>query len=222
MTNNPVLDWLVEAVREYPEMEAPVTYTLVGVITGVFIVEVGMTLYLSLSRIQVFSTGVFGVYPWLAWPAAPFMHRGVPHFVGSIFGLVVLGLPLERHWSRWKYIGFLVVSGYFATAAGAVFMLLFADQQIAFYGTSGIVYALAGFALTHLLRSHTSLTRIEWIAVLMGVISLASVVIDPFIGPYFNEYWINGGHISGFVLGALVGWFSSMQCWDYHDHVSRL
>jgi membrane associated rhomboid family serine protease len=41
---------------------------------------------------------------------------------------------------------------------------------------------------------------------------LLSVLFDVFTGPYFTAQWMNGGHISGFVIGAVVGWSDLSRC----------
>lgn len=210
--SNPVVAWLLEMFHELPEEDAPVTYSLIGVITGIFIIEIGMTQFYGFPHIRVFSTGIFGVYPMVAWIASPFLHSGLLHWIASVIGLVFLGTAVERHWPRWRYIGFLVVAGYGATAVGAVVMRAFTDSQLAFYGTSGIVFALAGFAFLHLPSSHLRLTRVEWFAAFIGIVAFLHVITDPLTGPYFDPHWINGGHAAGFVIGGLAARYDWNHC----------
>lgn len=210
--SNPLVNWLLEMIQEIPEEDAPVTYSLIGVITGIFVIEIGMTKVYGLSQIQVFSTGLFGVYPTVAWILAPLLHRGPLHWIASVVGLVFLGTAVERHWPRLRYIGFLLLAGYGATAAGVLVMRAFTDSQLAFYGTSGIVFALAGFALVHLPWSHLRVTRVEWFASFVGVIALLQLLIDPLTGPYFDPHWINGGHTAGFVIGGVAAWRNWNRC----------
>lgn len=209
---NPLVDWFLEMIREIPEEDAPITYSLIGVITGIFIIEIGMTLFYGLPQVHIFSTGLFGVYPTVAWIAAPLLHRGPLHWIASVVGLLFLGTAVERHWSRWRYLGFLLLTGYGATAAGALVMRVFTDSQLAFYGTSGIVFALAGFAVVHLPWSHLRVTRVEWFAAFIGVVALLQVIADPLTGPYFDPYWINGGHAAGFVIGGIAARYDWHNC----------
>jgi len=192
--------------------EAPVTYSLIGVITGVFLIEIWLTHSLSLRGIRVLAAGIFATNPLLAWSISPFLHNGFSHFLANTLLLFALGVPVERHWSWWKYAGFLIFSGYISIGFGAGNILLFSDKQAAFYGISGSVFALAGFALVHLLQDHSRLKRNELLAVLGGIAALLTVLIDPLTGPYFGPSWINGGHLSGFVVGSLVGWLRSSSC----------
>ncbi|MFB1064853.1 rhomboid family intramembrane serine protease [Natrinema sp. H-ect4] len=212
MEENTAVSGLKKAFQQYQEADSTVTYLLMTVVAAVFLLEIFVTAVRSLSSIRIFATGVFGVYPWIAWPLSPVLHRGFLHFSASIVGLIVVGIPIERHWSRRRYLAFLVLTGYTTIVFGAAFLSVFSDQQLAFYGTSGIIYALAGYSLTHLPRRHNDLDLIEKFAVFIGVAALLSVLIDPFTGPYFEPRWINGGHASGFLIGAVAGWFQLSSC----------
>lgn len=209
MTRNPVIAWLVKALREYRRQSAPVTYGFVGLVSGIYGFEALQTFTRGLPGTDVFATGLFAVAPAFAWLLAPFLHANIDHVLASVFGLLWLGIPLEEHFSRWRYVAFLVGSGYLATLFGAIQIVAFAGGPIAAYGSSGTVFALSGFALVHLPRDHLLLSRIEWLAVGMGVLSLMFVVVDPFTGPYFGAEWVNGGHVGGFVVGLVAGSRSS-------------
>jgi len=212
MSVNTATSSLKKAFREYTEEDSTITYLLLILVAAVFLIEIAVTAFRSLSSIRIFATGVFGVYPWIAWPFSPVLHRGFLHFAASIVGLIVVGIPIEKHWSRTRYSAFLVLTGYTTIVFGAVFLSVFSDQQLAFYGTSGIIYALAGYSLTHLPQRHDGLDLIEMFAVFLGFTALVSVLVDPFTGPYFEPQWINGGHTSGFLIGATVGWFDLSSC----------
>ena len=190
-----------DSLREYAATRAPVIYVFSAVITEIFLLEVWFVQTTSIESIRILATGLFGVHPALAWLLSPFLHRDVPHFVGNLSMFLMLGLAVERHWSKWRYTGFLIGVGYVSTFLGAGFMALFSPDQIAFYGSSGMVFALAGFALIHFLQPHIEIRKIEWFGVLIGILALVMVLIDPLTGPYLDSHWINGGHLAGFVLG---------------------
>lgn len=193
-------------VREYREADAPVTYSLMGLVTGVFAVEVLVTLAYSVDSVETLATGLFGVTPRLAWVLSPVLHRGPLHFTANVVGLFALGLPIERRWSLWRYSGFLLAAAYLSTAAGAVFLWYFGNPPISVYGASGVVFALCGFALANLIWERQRLNCPELVAMLLGAVALLAVAVDPITGPYLDPHWINGTHMSGFVLGAVVGW----------------
>lgn len=203
---------LKTVISEYREAEAPITYGLIGLVVGVFLVEVLMTYLWSLSSISIFATGIFGVHPSIAWPSAPLLHKDILHFVATIWGLLIFGVPFEKHWHKGRFILFLVLTGYLTIVAGALVLMMFSKQQVAVYGTSGIIYALAGFALTHILRPHRNISVIELITVVFGVVALIDVLIDPFTPPYLAPDWINGGHTLGIVIGIVAGWLELERC----------
>lgn len=149
------------AYQQYRNATSPVTYALMTVVAAVFLIEVLLTAALGLQSIRVFATGIFGVHPRVAWTFSPVLHRGILHFVATLIGLTVVGIPIEKYWRRRRYAVFLILTAYVTIASGAVFMSMFSDDQLAFYRTSGVVYALAGFSLTHLTRHHDDLNVVE-------------------------------------------------------------
>lgn len=205
----PEPSWYRDALKEYITQDSPVTYTVIGLIFGIFTAEVYFMYTKDLTSPQLFATGLFDIAPFIAWPLAPILHKGVFHLVGSIFGIFFLGIPVEKDLGKRMYTAFLVASGYLSTAIGAGVMLLFADGGIAFYGSSGIVFALAGYAVVALPRGVRALERFETVAVFIGAISVGFVVLDPVTGPYLTVDWVNGGHLGGLIVGIVVGWASN-------------
>jgi membrane associated rhomboid family serine protease len=201
-----------EALRQLSDEDAPITYALIGCVIGVFILEVWVTSTRSLDSIEVFASGIFGVAPAVGWLLSPLLHRGFQHLLANLFGLFILGVPLEKHWSKGRYIGFLIATGYLSTVGGGVLLSVFTNQQIASYGASGIVFALCGYGITHLPRSHSRFSPVQWLVLLFGISALLAVLIDPFTGPYFEPNWINGGHLVGIVAGGIAGWYSWSDC----------
>lgn len=47
---------------------------------------------------------------------------------------------------------------------------------------------------------------IETVAVLIGDLTLLSMVLDPLTCLWFVAQRVHAGHISGFVIGTVVGW----------------
>lgn len=204
---NPALDWTWQALREYVDQDAPVTYSLLGIIIGIYAAEVYFMVRYNLDSTQVFATGLFGVLPVAAWPLAPVLHKGFLHFASSLFGVFLLGVAVEQTMSRWRYVAFLVVSAYLSTAAGVLVMWVFADGRLAFYGSSGIIFALAGYTVATLPWVGRRLREFEKMAVVLGLISMLTVLVDPLTGPYFTVHWVNGGHLGGIVVGLLFARF---------------
>ena len=130
MSDEPVLSTIQTTLRAYVTLDATVTYAAVSLIAVIFLGEILMTALTSLGHIQVFATGIFGVSPAVAWPVSPVLHRGFPHFAASVIGLLVLGVPVEQHWSRNRYTAFLLLTGYGTIVAGAGVLWIFADQSL--------------------------------------------------------------------------------------------
>lgn len=207
-----LVDHVIGALREYSEVRSPVSLVLLGVVVLVFLGEAFALMMLAVDSIEVFASGLFGVHPVIAWVLAPVLHRGVAHFLASVLGIVLVGFSMERHWSQDRFILVVVLTGYVSVAAGAAVLMLFSKRQTAFYGASGIVYMLAGYALTHMLTSHPDYRRIEWVSVLIGVAAVVDVLRDVMTGPFFEPHWFNGAHLSGLVIGILIGSIGLGRC----------
>lgn len=203
--DNPALALLWEALQENRAHRAPVTYSVIGFVVGIFAVELVFTYRIDAESTRVFATGLFGVLPYAAWPLSPFLHRGVLHFGSSLVGLWLLGLPIEQHWNRWWYAVFLLGSGYLATAAGVALMAPFTTQNVAFYGSSGMIYALGGFAVVYFPRWFGQVRTSEWFAAFVGGVAVVTVAVNLVTGPYFAAEWVNGGHLGGLGVGSVVG-----------------
>ncbi len=74
MTENPAVSWLKTAYQEYLQANSTITYALLTVVAVVFLVEVVLTAVIGLQSVQVFATGLFGLYPWIAWSFLPVLH----------------------------------------------------------------------------------------------------------------------------------------------------
>lgn len=200
----PPLKLLKSASQQYLDAEAPITYWLITLMIVVFIGEIILSTAFGTSSIQVFATGSFKLFPVLAWTFAPLLHQGVMHFLGNVAGLAIFGLPLEKQLPPRRYVAFIIIAGYVSTAFGAAFLAPFTEKGLAFYGTSGVVFALAGFSLIHFAPKSNELDVIEWIALLFGIGAMFTVIMDVFTGPYLHSNWINGGHMSGFITGIVA------------------
>lgn len=177
---------LLDVFFSYRNRSAPVTNLLLGIIIGVFAVEVGLSLYTPIESTRIFATGIFDVRPVAAWIGSPFLHSDLLHFLTNAFGLIVMGLAIEPEWDRWRYIIFTLVAGYGATFFGAALLLVFSEKQIAFYGASGIVYAYGGFALIHYLPLNQPRDIPELVSILFGLTAVLTIIIDVVGGPFFR------------------------------------
>jgi membrane associated rhomboid family serine protease len=203
--DNPLRQEFKTAFAQYRASGAPVTLTLIWIVTTVFAAEVALTVLFGVRSIRVFATGSFKLYPELAWLFAPVLHAGLGHFLVNIGGLLTVGIPLELQFTNRRFGIFLLATAYFSTVGGLVAKAVFTTTPIAVYGISGTVFALAGYALIHFGRSSEHLKAFEWVALLVGFAAATTVAVDFFTGPYLHPEWINGGHATGFMIGVLVG-----------------
>lgn len=128
MADNQLLAWLSKTIQEYLETEAPITFVLLLIVGAVFGFEVYITARRSLIKVDIFATGIFAVAPRIAWLLSPVLHRGPRHFFGTFIMLLIVGIPVERHWTSGRYTLFLVSTGYLSIAGGAVVLSSLSDQ----------------------------------------------------------------------------------------------
>jgi membrane associated rhomboid family serine protease len=197
-------DTLRKAVTQYRTVEASITRTLIWVVAIMFSSEIFVTAIFGIRSIRVFATGLFKIKPELAWMLAPVLHAGFKHVLTNIGGLVLMGFPLEQHFTKRRFAIFVIGTAYLSTMGGWFAQTMFTTNQIAMYGISGTVYALAGYGLVHFGLSTDRLSAFEWIAMMFGLGAAVTVVIDPFTGPYLHPDWINGGHATGFLIGVIT------------------
>jgi membrane associated rhomboid family serine protease len=100
------------AYQQYRNATSAVTYALMTVVAAVFLVEVLLTAVLGVQSIRVFATELFGVHPRVAWTFSPILYRGILHFAATLAGLTIVGIPIEKHWRRRRYVVFLTLTAY--------------------------------------------------------------------------------------------------------------
>ena len=110
---------------EYATPDTPLTHRLLLLIVIVFLFEIVGVLIFSLSTIRVFATGIFQIWPWVAWPLSPLLHKGMNHIALNFLLLLLVGVPVERYWDDTQYAVFLLVVGYVTVLCGAGIMAVF-------------------------------------------------------------------------------------------------
>jgi membrane associated rhomboid family serine protease len=200
---------LMRALSQYRDMEAPWTFGVVSVVSGIFILEVLLTIAVGAPSVEVIATGLFGVAPLVAWPLSPVIHQGIVHFGANIGGLLLFGIPLEAELYDRTFVTLVVLSAVGSTIVGSLLFSLTTTGPIAYYGISGVLYALAGFAVITYGRKPNSLEPIEWLALLGGVSAGIAVGGDVLSGVMLTDQTINGGHASGLLIGlGLSRWWT--------------
>ena len=186
------------------------TFTLIGINVGVYLLQLVMGAGLSANRGWIYEHGVLvssavdssgqlvGVSQgeWWRLLTATFLHYGLLHLGMNMLVLWFIGPALEEYFGHWRYLLVYVVSG-LAGSAGA---LIWSPDALT-VGASGAIWGIMGAALVLEAR------RI-WVfggqAMGLVVVNLAITFLIPGISI--------GGHIGGLVGGGLCALaFSSLR-----------
>jgi membrane associated rhomboid family serine protease len=187
-----------------------VTFTLIGINVGVYLVQLLMGSGLSANRGWIYEHGVLvssaidssgqlvGVSQgeWWRLITATFLHYGIIHLGLNMLVLWFLGPALEGYFGHWKYLLVYIVSG-LAGSAGA---LIWSPDALT-VGASGAIWGIMGAALVLEAR------RIY----VFGGQALGLVVVNAIFTLLVPGVSI-GGHLGGFIGGALCALaFSSLR-----------
>ena len=178
-----------------------VTFVLIGINVGVYLVELLTGAGLSANTGWIYEHGVlYGPAvadgDWWRLISAPFLHYGILHLGLNMLVLWFIGPPLEEYFGRWRYLLVYIVSG-LAGSAGA---LIWSPNALT-VGASGAIWGIMGAALVLEAR------RIYVFGgQAMGLVVMNAVFT--FLVPGVSI----GGHVGGFVGGALCALaFSSFR-----------
>ena len=192
-----------------------VTFTLIGINVGVYLVQLLMGAGFNANRGWIYEHGVLvssaidssgqtvGVAhgEWWRLLTATFLHYGLIHLGMNMLVLWFIGPALEEYFGHWRYLLVYVASG-LAGSAGVLFLAAhFPSQNAPTVGASGAIFGIMGAAVVLEAR------RI-WVfggqAMGLVVINLAITFIIPGIS--------KGGHLGGLIGGALCALaFSSLR-----------
>lgn len=157
--------------------------------------------------IAVVATGLFGVAPLVAWPLSLLLNGGILHVAVNVGGVVLFGVPIEADLSHHRYGRLVVIAAVCATVAGSLLMLASTSGPIAVYGLSGVLYALAGFALVQYGTGSPIEGPTQQLAFLGGIAAAITVGKDIVLGIVSGSP-INGAHTAGLLIGlTLAGWW---------------
>jgi membrane associated rhomboid family serine protease len=211
--------WLRRTVtalgRQLIGRSAPVTKRLLYAIAGVFLLEGALSAWLG-APLSVAAGMLFVETPLVAWLLSPFLHIGVLHFTANYLLLWVLGVAIEPTMTRDRYVGLVVVGAAVAGLGAYLSLAPFTTEPIAAYGASGVVYALAMYALitpiaatlsgaVPLEAALTDTQEIVQLAALLGVAAALTVVLDIARGPALVAGGVNGAHLGGAAVGMAAG-----------------
>lgn len=191
--------------RQYRAAHTQTTLTLSFVTTVVFLLQVAGAALTGLPSVRAFTALLYLEGGSAVYLLSLFLHRGPFHLLSNLLVLVVLA-PQERHFSPGGYWAFVATAATASLAAGYLVLLQFSPEpNVAFYGISGLGYALGGFALARGLRFRHALTELDTLAAVVGVTSLLDVAWNLAVALPDAPLAVNGGHFTGLVVGLLVG-----------------
>ncbi|WP_277553904.1 rhomboid family intramembrane serine protease [Halobaculum limi] len=191
--------------RQYRTAHTQTTLTLAFVTVVVFILQVAGATLTGLPSVRSFTALLYLEGGRSVYLLSLFLHRGPLHLLSNLLVLVVLA-PQERHFSPGGYWAFVVTAATASLAAGYLVLLQFSPEpNVAFYGISGLGYALGGFALARGIRFRHTLTELDTLAAVVGITSLLDVVWNLAAALPDAPLAVNGGHLVGLVVGLLVG-----------------
>lgn len=175
--------------------------TILGV-TSVFFLEVAAVRLLGGGSVERLVGYLFVRYPLPTWVLAPVLHRDVGHWAVNV-GMLGLLLPVESSLSKRNYGALFFGAGVVSTYFGGWYLLTFGNEPtVAFYGTSGFVYGLAGFALCDV-GSRRRRAEADWVVFCIGISALVVVASD-LLAALSSPLALNPGHVFGFVVGVGV------------------
>jgi membrane associated rhomboid family serine protease len=135
-------------------LESP-TITLLGVFAVVFAVQslVGMVADPVTSRSLFALSTPVTLNPWTVVTSV-YAHGGVSHLAANAVALALVGFPLERETTPFRFHAFFLLTGalaglaevWFASVAGAMIPGIVAQVNV--LGASGAIFALLGYLLT--------------------------------------------------------------------------
>jgi membrane associated rhomboid family serine protease len=200
------LQQLEAAISEYRGAEAPLTWSLLTVVSCVFAFQVMLTILSDAQSINVVATGLFAGAPLVAWPLSPLLHGGILHVAANVGGVFVFGVPIEADLPEDRYVHLVVIAAVCSTVAGSLLMLASTSGPIAVYGLSGVLYAFAGFAVLQYGTGTPIEGPSEKVAFLGGIAAAITVVKDVLLGIVTGSS-INGGHTAGLLIGLTLAWW---------------
>jgi membrane associated rhomboid family serine protease len=183
-----------------------VTQTVAVGVVLLFAAELVVLSALGAASVRSLLAYLFLLVPEVMWPLAPFLHRDLVH-LGSNFAMLVALAPVEARVPRRQFVAFLLVSAYVSTLLGAAWSLHFSARDfVAFYGVSGVVFAMAGYGLVASLHDRRRGVEPHPVLLAVGLALVGAVGFEIFRFLLAGPLGLNMSHVSGAVAGVVVGW----------------
>ena len=171
---------------------APVTFTLLALITIVFALEkvIGEETLFKLGAILPFQYGQYWRYV-----TGMFLHQGWLHWGSNAWALYNLGTLYEALFGGRRFAFIYFASGIFASLASSV------TGHVS-VGASGAIFGILGAFIFSILRSPQYRNQ-PWVKGLVGQV-IFWIVVNLVIGSQFPMI-DNTAHVGGLIAGLLLG-----------------
>lgn len=172
------------------QREGLVTYTLIGVCVGAFVLVGFMGALGGLQRWGMYPAAIALGNEWVRLFTSMFLHAGWLHLAFNMYVLFLLGPPLERILGHWRFLLLFVMCG----LGGAVASYAFSPLRTLSVGASGAIFGL--MAAMIVVGRHLGYDVGQVVTLFVLNIALGFVIsgID----------W--RAHLGGAAVGAVMGW----------------
>ncbi|WP_302082645.1 rhomboid family intramembrane serine protease [Salinibaculum rarum] len=203
--SNPVT-FFSEAFAPVDSQGVRYTERILVVILGFFALEVSLSVLYNAGSTYNLVSYFFKNHPWLVWPVAPFLHRGIGHFAANV-AFIYIAAPVETRMSKVQYVGLLLFSGFLAVYADGLKLAVFGSEpHVAAYGASGFAFGLLGYGLSSIADTDWQLTPRWWLIVACGISAILLVIKNSLLA-VSDPISLNIGHLGGLLVGLLFGHF---------------
>lgn len=212
--SNPVT-FFAEALTPVDSQDMRYTERILVLILGFFTLELSLSILYDAGSTYNLVSYFFKNYPWLVWPVAPFLHRGIGHFAANV-AFIYIAAPVETRMCKIQYVGLLLFSGFLAVYADGLKLAVFGSEpHVAAYGASGFAFGLLGYGLSSIAGTDWQLTPRWWLIVACGISAIILVIKNSVLA-IGNPISLNIGHLGGLLVGVLLGYFGRSE-WSIPD-----
>lgn len=198
--------------------DAPVTAVLILITATVFTLQSVFHLYITesfpIGILIIFTqrstlTGLtaylFVNFPWIAWPLAEFLHKGVGHFITNIALLALFGKIIEPRFQTRHYILWFVGVAIIVKPIDALITLSTSPKtNVAVYGISDFVYSLGIYTVLTVYGSEHG-NQLEYLGMLVGVSAIILILVRTTRAIFqMSIQPLNTAHLFGGLLGIVV------------------
>jgi rhomboid protease GluP len=181
-----------------PDAEPIITFTIMGVTIGVFLVQMISQFFLGQDLPAMYGMKINeliaqGQFWRLLTPVL--LHGSIMHIGFNMYALYIFGRRLERFFGHWRFLILYLVSGF----AGNVISMMFTES--ASLGASTAVFGLLG-AQGIFIYQNRALFGNQTRQALQSIVTVALINLLIGLTPGID----NWGHIGGLVAGLIFTW----------------